>query len=116
MTIETKISVAKTVISELVKDTSISWGFGSWASDSTAGYTYLIDYTKIHAGCNPHTAEHQTKLQAAVAGLATYSSTPFSPSIPRRQKKFAKEKAEWDPILNAEAFTKFEDAECQPSF
>jgi hypothetical protein len=116
VTIETKIDVAKTVISELVKDTSISWGFGSWANDSIAGYTYLIDYTKIHAGCNPHTAEHQAKLQAAVAGLTTYSSTPFSPSILAGKKYFAKEKAEWDPILNAEAFTKFEDAECQPKF
>lgn len=116
VTIETKIDVAKTVISELVKDTSISWGFGSWASDSTAGYTYLIDYTKIHAGCNPHTAAHQTKLQAALAGLATYSSTPFSPSILAGKKYFAKEKAEWDPILNAEAFTKFVEAECQPKF
>ena len=66
VTIETKIDVAKTVIGELVKDTGISWGLGSWANDSTDRYTSLIDYTKIHAGCNAHTAEHQAKLQAAI--------------------------------------------------
>jgi hypothetical protein len=115
VTIETKISVARTVISELVKDTSISWGFGSWAAD-TSPYVAANDYTAIHAGCNPHTADHQAKLQAAVAGLTTYSSTPFSPSILAGQKYFAKQKAEWDPIAMAEVGTKFEDAECQPKF
>ncbi|TFG42253.1 MAG: hypothetical protein E4H48_04905, partial [Syntrophobacterales bacterium] len=116
VTIERKIDVAKTVIGELVKDTGISWGFGSWANDSTDHYTYLIDYTKIHAGCNAHTAEHQTKLQAAVAGLNTYSSTPYAPSMDGGRKYFNKEKAEWDPILNAEAGIKFQDASCQPKF
>ena len=92
MTIEKKIDVAKTVIGELVKDTGISWGFGSWANDSTAGYVSTIDYTKIHAGCNAHTAEQQAKLQAAVAGLTTYSSTPYAPSMDAGRKYFSKAK------------------------
>ena len=32
------------------------------------------------------------------------------------RKYFTKEKAEWDPILNAEAGIKFQDASCQPKF
>ena len=116
VTIEKKIDVAKTVIGELVKDTGISWGFGSWANDQTDGYTYLIDYTKIHAGCNAHTAEHQTKLQAAVAGLNTYSSTPYAPSMDAGRKYFSKTKREWDPVLNAEAGTLFQESSCQPKF
>ena len=116
VTVETKINVAKTVISELVKDTGISWGFGSWANDYLAYYRPELDYTLIHAGCNAHTAEHQAKLQAAVAGLSTYSSTPFGPSILAGKKYFNKEKAEWDPIVNAEVGVKFQDASCQPKF
>jgi Tfp pilus tip-associated adhesin PilY1 len=116
VTVETKIDVAKTVIGELVKDTGISWGFGSWANDSADGYVSTIDYTKIHAGCNAHTAAHQAKLQAAVAGLVTHSSTPYAPSMDAARKYFSKLKAEWDPILNAEAGIKFQDASCQPKF
>jgi hypothetical protein len=116
VTVETKINVAKTVISELVKDTGISWGFGSWANDYLSYYRPELDYTLVHAGCNPHTAEHQAKLQAAVAGLSTYSSTPFGPSILGGKKYFNKEKAEWDPIVNAEVGVKFQDASCQPKF
>jgi hypothetical protein len=116
VTIETKVSVAKTVISELVKDSSISWGFGSWASDGSAYYLPANDYTKIHVGCNPHTGEHQARLQAAVAGLTTYSSTPFSPSIIAGKKYFAKETGEWDPVANLNIGTKYVEAECQPKF
>ena len=60
-------------------------------------------------GCNAHTAEHQAKLQAAVSGLLTYSSTPFSPSLIAGRKYFAREKADNDGIL-------FEEASCQPKF
>ncbi|MFO7708365.1 MAG: PilC/PilY family type IV pilus protein [Desulfobacterales bacterium] len=115
VTIETKIDVAKTVISELVKDTSISWGFGSWAA-AVSPYVVANDYTAIHVGCNPHTADHQARLQAAVAGVTTYSSTPFSPSILAGKKYFAKEKGEWDLVAMAEVGAKFEEAECQPKF
>ena len=108
VTIESKIDIAKTVIGELVKDTGISWGFGSWANDLTP-YISTNDYTQIHAGCNAHTAEHQAKLQAAVSGLMTYSSTPFSPSLIAGRKYFAREKADIDGIL-------FEEASCQPKF
>jgi hypothetical protein len=108
VTIESKIDIAKTVISELVKDTGISWGFGSWANDLSP-YVSTNDYTQLHVGCNAHTAEHQAKLQAAVSGLSTYSSTPFSPSLIAGRKYFAREKADNDGIL-------FEEASCQPKF
>ena len=108
VTIESKIDVAKTVIGELVKDTGISWGFGSWANDLSP-YVSTNDYTHIHAGCNAHTAGHQAKLQAAVSGLMTYSSTPFSPSLIAGRKYFNREKSDADGIL-------FEEASCQPKF
>jgi hypothetical protein len=109
VTIETKIGIAKTVISELVKDTGISWGFGSWATDTTAGYSSTNDYTLIHAGCAPHTADHQAKIQAAVAGLTTYSSTPFSPSLIAGRKYFNGERGDLDGLY-------FQEASCQPKF
>lgn len=57
ITIESKIDVAKSVIGELVKDTSISWGFGSWCNE-TPWSTLVEDpktYTIVHEGCKPHT-------------------------------------------------------------
>jgi len=110
VTIEKKIDVAKTVISELVKDNAISWGFGSWANYSTAGYVSSQDYTKLHVGCRPHTAEHQAKIQSIVAGLETYSSTPFSPSILAGVKYFKGER----PDLEYGEY--FREASCQPKF
>lgn len=117
VTVETKIDVAKTVIGELVKDTGISWGFGAFANSPAClegepepcVYNSAIDYTIIHAGCNPHTAAHQAKLQAAVAGLVTHSSTPYAPSMDAGRKYFAKEKADVDWVY-------FTESSCQPKF
>ncbi|MEJ5357745.1 MAG: PilC/PilY family type IV pilus protein [Desulfobacterales bacterium] len=110
VTIEKKVDVAKTVISELVKDNAISWGFGSWANYYAAGYVSSLDYTKIHVGCRPHTAEHQAKIQSVVAGLETYSSTPFSPSLLAGVKYFKGER----PDMEYGEY--FQEASCQPKF
>ncbi len=110
VTIEKKIDVAKTVINELVKDNGISWGFGSWANYYEAGYVSTQDYTKIHVGCRPHTAEHQAKIQSVVSGLETYSSTPFSPSILAGVKYFKGQRSD------LEYGQYFQEASCQPKF
>jgi hypothetical protein len=117
VTIEQKLDVAKTVIGELVKDTGTSWGFGSWAADITDGYIDTIDYTKIHVGCAANTTEHQMRLQTAIAGLKTYSSTPFSPSLVAGRKYFAGLKKDDDPTkVGLEDGEIFKESSCQPKF
>ncbi len=108
VTLDTRISVAKAVISELVKDTSISWGFGTWTTDS-AGYTEANDYSIIHVGCNAHTTEHQARLQAAIAATESRSSTPFSRSFVAGRKYFQGTRSD-------EFGTFFVEAACQPKF
>ncbi|MCU0560540.1 MAG: PilC/PilY family type IV pilus protein [Desulfobacterales bacterium] len=110
VTIEKKIDSAKTVIKELVKDTSIAWGFATWVNSDADGYGAAIDFTKVHVGCSPHTAEHQAKIYAALDLLMQpKNDTPFSPSILAAKKYFAAEKADAYGAL-------FQPAACQPKF
>jgi hypothetical protein len=109
VTQERRIDIGKEVISELVKDRTISWGFGSWTDDSTTGYVSAIDYTKIHVGCKRHDDAHQQALQDAISPLEPLHMTPFSPSIVAAQKYFAETKAD-------EVGDNFVDASCQPKF
>jgi hypothetical protein len=108
VTLDTRISVAKAVISELVKDTSISWGFGTWTTDA-AGYVPENDYTIIHVGCNAHTTEHQARLQAAISATESRSSTPFSRSLIAGKNYFKGTRAD-------EFGSYFVEAACQPKF
>jgi hypothetical protein len=108
VTTDTRIGVAKAVISELVKDTSISWGFGTWTTDA-AGYVPEKDYTIIHVGTNAHTAEHQARLQAAIAATESRSSTPFSRSLLAGATYFKGTRAD-------EFGDYFVEAACQPKF
>ncbi|MCK7507674.1 MAG: hypothetical protein MZV70_28930 [Desulfobacterales bacterium] len=49
--------------------------------------------------------------------LTTYSSTPYRPVDGCRPANIStNRRREWDPILNAEAGIKFQDASCQPKF
>jgi hypothetical protein len=118
ITIESKIDVAKSVIGELVKDTSISWGFGSWCNETPWNNLQTEvpkTYTLIHEGCKPHTEEHQLRLQAAIDAMVTHSSTPFSPSILGAKNYFEGLKKDDSPeseIVEDGVF--FEGAACQP--
>jgi hypothetical protein len=107
---QTKMDIAKEVISDLVKDTGISWGFGTWAE--FAPYPEAVGektYTIVDVGCKANTAAHQNNLQAAISATThqSGSNTPFWPSILGARKYFAGEKAD-----KAGAF--FTATACQP--
>jgi hypothetical protein len=117
--VERKIDIAKSVISELVKDKGIAWGFGTWANEPPwDGLTESPKtYTLIDVGCRPYSADQQARLQAAIAGVGTYDSTPFSPSILGAARYFAGLKKDNDPAkagLEDGAF--FTESTCQPKF
>ncbi|MGA1790807.1 MAG: PilC/PilY family type IV pilus protein [bacterium] len=109
---QSRIDIARSVISELVKDKSIAWGFGTWRSRDTAGYTSSIDYTKIHVGCKPNDPNHQAKLQESIISDTTVGgSTPFGPSINAAKKYFLGEKKD-----NEGSGEYYVDISCQPKF
>jgi PilC-like protein with beta-propeller domain len=80
-TLQERMEIAQDALSDLVKDRGISWGFGTWTSSSTHGYTSGIDYTKIHDGCKLHDAAHQASLQASIAAATPLSYTPLAPAL-----------------------------------
>ncbi len=77
---QTRMEVAKEAISELVKDRSIAWGFGTWTGNRD-GHDSSNDYTKILEGCKPDSTEHQLALQTAIDGVNTGGYTPYWQSI-----------------------------------
>ncbi|MGA1870358.1 MAG: PilC/PilY family type IV pilus protein [bacterium] len=93
---QSRIEIGRSVISELVKDRTISWGYGTWCSRSQANYVLDNDYTKIHIGCKSHDDAHQANLQAKIAATTTYSGTPFAYSIKAARKYFVGEKKDND--------------------
>jgi len=105
---EPRIEIGKSVISELFKDRSISWGFGTWTASSW-GYDETNDYTRIHVGCKFNDADQQTALQNAVAQVRSRRMTPFGPSIKAAEKYFTGLKAD-------ESGEFFENYDCQPKF
>ncbi|UCE53985.1 MAG: hypothetical protein JSV31_00650, partial [Desulfobacterales bacterium] len=105
---EPRIEIGKSVISELFKDRSISWGFGTWTASSW-GYYESNDYTKIHVGCKLHDAAHQTALQDAISQVRSRRMTPFGPSIKAAEKYFTGLKAD-------ESGDFFVNYDCQPKF
>ena len=96
-----RITIGKDVISELVKDRSISWGFGSWTWDNngtdpdTEFDAPALDYTLIHAGTKPNTDAHQANLQRAISEQVPIIETPFIESILAAKKYFQSNKKEW---------------------
>jgi PilY1 beta-propeller domain len=107
VTQEQRIEIGRDVISDLVKDRSISWGYGTWCNRSP--WNTISDYTIVHIGTKAHTEDHQTALQAAISATTSQSGTPFSPSIQAAQNYFDGNKA--DAIGDA-----YVDADCQPKF
>ncbi|MBN2372364.1 hypothetical protein JXL19_01060 [bacterium] len=110
---QSRVDIGKAVISELVKDTGISWGYGTWSTNVTSsdGYDSSVDYTKVHIGCKFHDANHQADLQAKVAATTTYSRTPFAPSIEASRKYFTCQKKDKDGTGDY-----YVEIDCQPKF
>lgn len=108
---KSRIEIGKDVISELVKDRSISWGFGTWCARTTDGYTADIEYTKIHVGCRFNDDEQQAKLQAAIAATTSHSGTPFDHSINAARQYFNGDKKDQDGAGEI-----YNSADCQPMF
>ena len=78
----TRADVAKSAVKELVKSPDIAWGFGTWTSGAPWEQAADGSYVLIHAGCKPNTAEHQNRLQAAIAANSgAFNATPFSRSL-----------------------------------
>jgi hypothetical protein len=105
---QSRIEIGKAVISDLVKDRSVSWGYGTWAFSQ---YDESEDFTKIHVGTNTNTDAHQLALQNAVTATNSTSGTPFGPSIVAARKYFSGEKRD-----NDGAGDLFTAADCQPLF
>jgi len=107
-----RIEIARSVISKLVGDKSIAWGFGTWRSQASAGYTAAIDYTKVHVGCRPNDPNQQLLLQQSISTKTQIGGyTPFAPSILAAQKYYSGQKR--DREGDGEYYV---DIPCQPKF
>jgi len=102
---EKRIKIARDVLSELVKDRSIAWGFGTWTGDNNAS----DKYTEIHTGCKFNDDTHQTALQNAIAGASEGGSTPLEPAMQAAQEYFGGTKAD-------EEGDSYTSLTCQPKF
>ncbi len=118
VTQEMRITIGKDVISELVKDRSISWGFGSWTWDNngsdpdTEFDDPALDYTLIHAGTKPNTDAHQVLMQRAISEQVPIIETPFIESILAAKKYFLGNKKEW--VYERDASDRIVDASGNP--
>jgi hypothetical protein len=92
---ERRIDIGKAVISELVKDRSINWGYGNWNEDGDEWDHPERDYTLVHVGTKPHTEAHQTNLQRAIGETQKEGGTPFLQSIVAAKKYFEGNKNEF---------------------
>jgi hypothetical protein len=108
-----RIDIAKFVIGTLVADKDIAWGYGTWCSRRSVGYTSDIDYTKIHVRCESNDPDHQKNLQNSISQTSgnAYARTPFAHSLIAAKKYFLGQKKDKDGIGNS-----FRDIACQPKF
>jgi hypothetical protein len=102
-----RIDIAKSVISDLVKDRAISWGFGTWCNSDP--WDNLSDYTIIHEGTKRNTDEHQAALQSAIDAAQPHGGTPFSFSIEAATNYFEGSKTD-------ESGGSYVESDCQPKF
>jgi hypothetical protein len=107
VTQERRIDIAKSVISDLVKDRAISWGFGTWCNSDP--WDNLADYTIIHEGTKQNSDEHQAALQSVIAATHPNGGTPFSFSIEAAKNYFEGTKAD-------ETGSSYVQSDCQPKF
>ena len=117
ITQQSRVDIGKDVISELVTDRSISWGFGSWCFEYSGSADYdgtdlsNENYTKIHVGSKLHDDAHQTDLQNAISTITALGGTPLGPSLIAGRKYFQGNKL--DEVGTGEAFV---ELGCQPKF
>ncbi|MBW2412523.1 MAG: hypothetical protein JRF72_22210, partial [Deltaproteobacteria bacterium] len=111
VTKERRIDIGKSVISDLVKDRAISWGFGTWCSKNPWKEVSDGSFTLVHEGTKPNTYEHQAALQAAIAGIEPNGGTPFSFSIEGATNYFEGNKKDKDETGDV-----YLDVDCQPKF
>jgi|GEM_PF-1973088 len=118
VTQEARITIGKDVISDLVKDRSISWGFGSWTWDNNGSDPDTEfdapdkDYTLIHAGTKPNSDAHQALMQRAISEQVPIVETPFIESILAAKKYFEGNKKEW--VYERDASDRIVDASGNP--
>jgi hypothetical protein len=111
VTKERRIDIGRSVISDLVKDRAISWGFGTWCSKKPWKDVADGSYTLVHEGTKANSDDHQAALQAAVAGIRPNGGTPFSFSIEGATNYFKGAKKDKD-----ETGELYVDVDCQPKF
>ena len=107
VTQEMRIDIAKSVISDLVKDRAISWGFGTWCNSDP--WDDLSDYTILHQGTKQNTDEHQAALQSAIDAPLPHGGTPFSFSIEGATNYF-------EGTKDDETGSPYLASNCQPKF
>jgi hypothetical protein len=107
VTQERRIDIAKSVISDLVKDKAIAWGYGTWCNSDP--WDNLTDYTIIHEGTKQHSDEHQQALQSAIDAAAPHGGTPFSFSIEAATNYFEGAKTD-------QGGANYVQSDCQPKF
>ncbi|MBW2185560.1 MAG: hypothetical protein JRG71_03885 [Deltaproteobacteria bacterium] len=99
-----RINIARDVLSSLVEDRSIAWGFGTWSGD----YPSSQNYTKIHVGTSTNTDDHYAALIAAIASASPDGNTPLTPSMLEGRDYF-------DELVDDEYYEEtYSDPGCQP--
>ena len=101
---ERRIKIGKDVLGDLIKDRSISWGFGTWSGRYASG----SNYTNIHVGTKPYSATHEQDLLTAIAAAYPSGGTPLTPSLLAGKDYFSGTRAD---IKNNETYA---DPGCQP--
>ncbi len=94
--------IAQEVIKEIIQDSSIAWGLGSWDSRKNAADKYTV----IHQSCE---AGNTAAIEAALDALSFGGNTPYSKSIEASTDYFKGMRSDEDGDI-------FVDVECQPKF
>ena len=115
--------IGRNVISELVEDREISWGYGTWAftgyagpgcdpawmtADPYGGNTDL--YTKVRAGIQQRNDAETTAMKTLIEATVTTSGTPLGPSLLAAREYFAGNKIDETGTYYNSSLT------CQPKF
>ncbi len=112
-TVQTRMTVAKEALKELVTDPTISWGFGSWTAhpwyDPYYGYRSSQEWTKIHVGCEYWSDDHEDDLVDAINAMTSLGNTPLTPSMRAGLDYFAGNRS-------ADIGGTFNSVDCQPKF
>jgi len=122
-TTEARYVIGRNVISELVEDQEISWGYGTWAFSGYAGpgcdpawttndpYGGNTDlYTKVRAGIQQRDDAETTALKTTIEATVTTSGTPLGPSLLAAREYFAGNKIDDTGTYYNSTLT------CQPKF